>query len=241
MTASPAIPKAYWTITLTTETGDYTGTIVDGESYTELQLKKAGTSPTDFMTVRHSGFSDFTAKVIETYNAANPTATITDVTAGTPYPAFTGTATIVPAKASVNLGLGSSSFTLAGGTAGGPITLDQLTSISIGADGIISVTHPEKGTVAAGRICLANFANPAGLELNGTNYYTTTANSGDPQLCDPGSDGSGSLKSNALEMSNVDLSAEFADMITTQRGFQANSRIITVSDTMLEELINLKR
>ncbi|MEG2037670.1 MAG: flagellar basal body rod C-terminal domain-containing protein, partial [Ruthenibacterium sp.] len=68
-----------------------------------------------------------------------------------------------------------------------------------------------------------------------------TANSGTAKLCDPGSDGTGGLKGSALEMSNVDLSAEFADMITTQRGFQANSRIITVSDAMLEELINLKR
>ncbi|NLV86536.1 MAG: flagellar hook-basal body complex protein, partial [Clostridiales bacterium] len=84
-------------------------------------------------------------------------------------------------------------------------------------------------------------ANPAGLQLEGTNYYSVTANSGQPVLCDPGSDGTGGLVSNALEMSNVDLSSEFADMITTQRGFQANSRIITVSDTMLEELINLKR
>ena len=66
-------------------------------------------------------------------------------------------------------------------------------------------------------------------------------NSGEPKLCDPGSDGTGSLKSSALEMSNVDLSSEFAEMITTQRGYQANARIITVSDTMLEELINLKR
>lgn len=149
--------------------------------------------------------------------------------------------TVNPATASKDLGLSSVSFALSGGTAGGPVTLDELTGISIGADGIITVTHSDLGTVAAGRLSLANFANPAGLELNGTNYYAASANSGEPQLCDPGTDGTGALKSNSLEMSNVDLSAEFADMITTQRGFQANSRIITVSDTMLEELINLKR
>ncbi|NLT64238.1 MAG: flagellar hook-basal body complex protein, partial [Clostridiales bacterium] len=124
---------------------------------------------------------------------------------------------------------------------GGPITLDQLTSIAIGPDGTISVSHPDKGTVAAGKISLANFSNPAGLQLEGTNYYSASANSGKPILCDPGSKGTGALVSSSLEMSNVDLSAEFADMITTQRGFQANSRIITVSDAMLEELINLKR
>lgn len=143
-----------------------------------------------------------------------------------------------PSKA---LGLSSAAFNLEGGTSGGPVTLDELTSIAISSDGTISVTHPDKGTVAAGRISLANFANPSGLQLQGKNYYSETPNSGAAKLCDPGTDGTGGLVSNALEMSNVDLSAEFADMITTQRGFQANSRIITVSDTMLEELINLKR
>ncbi len=147
----------------------------------------------------------------------------------------------VKSTPSKDLGLSSSSFTLSGGTEGGVVTLDELSSISIGSDGTISVYHPEKGTVVAGKITLANFANPYGLQQAGNNYYTATVNSGDPQLADPGTDGTGALKSSALEMSNVDLSSEFADMITTQRGFQANSRVITVSDTMLEELINLKR
>lgn len=148
--------------------------------------------------------------------------------------------TVSPAEASKDLGL-SEPFTLSGGTEGGAVTLDQLSNIAIGSDGTISVSHPEKGAVVVGKISLASFANPRGLAAEGSNYYSKTANSGEPKLCDPGSSGSGSLKSSALEMSNVDLSAEFADMITTQRGFQANSRIITVSDTMLEELINLKR
>lgn len=148
---------------------------------------------------------------------------------------------ITPAQPSKDLGLGTTSFALVGGTEGGAITLDQLASISIGSDGTITVNHAEKGTVAAGKISLASFSNPAGLQLVGNNYYITTANSGEPKLSDPGSSGTGALKSSALEMSNVDLSSEFADMITTQRGFQANSRVITVSDTMLEELINLKR
>lgn len=148
---------------------------------------------------------------------------------------------VTPSEQSKDLGLGTNGFTLAGGTAGGTITLDQLSSIAIGSDGTVTVSHPDKGNVVAGRISLATFANPSGLQLEGSNYYSVTANSGDPKLADPGSNGAGGLKSSALEMSNVDLSAEFADMITTQRGFQANSRIITVSDTMLEELINLKR
>ena len=80
----------------------------------------------------------------------------------------------------------------------------------------------------------------SGLQKIGESCYNTTLNSGEAKIVDISADGSG-MTSGEIEMSNVDLSAEFTDMITTQRGFQANSRIITVSDTMLEELTNLKR
>ena len=72
-------------------------------------------------------------------------------------------------------------------------------------------------------------------------YFSETANSGSANCAIPGEDGTGGIRNSALEMSNVDLAQEFSDMIITQRGYQANSRIITVSDTMLEELVNLKR
>ena len=89
---------------------------------------------------------------------------------------------------------------------------------------------------------VAQFSNAAGLEKMGDNCYTTTLNSGefDGIGVDISANG-GYMETGVLEMSNVDLSAEFTDMITAQRGFQANSRIITVSDTLLEELVNLKR
>lgn len=150
------------------------------------------------------------------------------------------TPTFTPSTPSKDLGFGSYPFVLQGGTAGGAVTLDEL-NVAIGTDGSVVVSNSAIGDVTVGRISLANFANPAALAAAGNNYFTVSANSGEPQLADPGQDGTGALKSSALEMSNVDLSSEFADMITTQRGFQANSRIITVSDTMLEELINLKR
>ena len=94
-----------------------------------------------------------------------------------------------------------------------------------------------------GQIAVAKFANAAGLEKVGDNLYAATLNSGDFDGVgvDITADGEGSMTTGALEMSNVDLSSEFTHMITTQRGFQANSRIITVSDTLLEELVNLKR
>ena len=92
-----------------------------------------------------------------------------------------------------------------------------------------------------GRIDIVTFDNPNGLEQIGSSYWRETLASGEPKANIPGENGSASVISGALEMSNVDLSQEFTDMITTQRGFQANSRIITTSDTLLEELINLKR
>ena len=99
----------------------------------------------------------------------------------------------------------------------------------------------DPGAQVLGRIDLATFANSEGLMQSGNSYFTATSNSGDAELAIAGENGTGGLRNSALEMSNVDLSQEFSDMITTQRGFQACSRLITVSDTMLEELINLKR
>ena len=118
----------------------------------------------------------------------------------------------------------------------------EMTGVSIGTDGKIAAAYDNGDTRIIGQIVVANFANLAGLEKAGDNLYTATMNSGefDGIGSDITADG-GSFSPGYVEMSNVDLAGEFTDMITTQRGFQANSRIITVSDTMLEELINLKR
>ena len=120
------------------------------------------------------------------------------------------------------------------------ITLADIKGISIGADGVVSATYDGK-SYNIGQIYLGNFSNPAGLQSIGNGYFEVSNNSGAATYAAPGTKDTGSLQSSTLEMSNVDLASEFADMITTQRGFQANSRIITVSDSMLEELINLKR
>lgn len=115
-------------------------------------------------------------------------------------------------------------------------------------DGVI--TCPSSGAkisvkadqrVEIGQVAVAVFDNQEALEKMGENLYKETANTGDAKYNKPGENGSGQLKAGALEMSNVDLAQEFTDMIVTQRGFQANSRIITTSDSMLEELVNLKR
>ncbi|MEH7382529.1 flagellar hook-basal body complex protein [Bacillus sp. JJ1533] len=114
-------------------------------------------------------------------------------------------------------------------------------SMSIGKDG--SVTYVDvTGTLRwAGQLVLAKFPNTGGLEKVGGNLFQQTSNSGNPVVNFAGASGLGSIESGALEMSNVDLSEEFTEMIVAQRGFQANTRIITTSDEILQELVNLKR
>lgn len=120
--------------------------------------------------------------------------------------------------------------------------LGELSGISIQKDGMIYASYDNGQTRLLGQIAVAEFANASGLEKMGDNLYSATLNSGefDGIGVDISANG-GYMETGVLEMSNVDLSAEFTEMITAQRGFQANSRIITVSDTLLEELVNLKR
>lgn len=120
--------------------------------------------------------------------------------------------------------------------------LGELSGISIQTNGMIYASYDNGMNRLLGQIAVAEFANPSGLEKMGENLYQATLNSGqfDGIGVDISANG-GSMNTGVLEMSNVDLSQEFTEMITTQRGFQANSRIITVSDTLLEELVNLKR
>lgn len=116
-----------------------------------------------------------------------------------------------------------------------------LLDFAVDANGVITGYFSNGQMRPIGQLALANFKNPAGLEKTGNNLYRVTPNSGEPMIGNPGTGGRGALNPGALEMSNVDLSREFTNMITTQRGFQANSRIITTSDEMLQEVVNMKR
>lgn len=118
----------------------------------------------------------------------------------------------------------------------------ELKQLAVDQYGKIMATYSNGDRKLLGQIAVTSFANPSGLEKVGENLYADTMNSGgfDGVGKDVSEDG-GKISSGVLEMSDVDLSAQFTEMITTQRGFQANSRIITVSDTLLEELTNLKR
>ena len=115
------------------------------------------------------------------------------------------------------------------------------TNVAIGPDGVVSYAPPTGGPrVNAGTITLAKFANEAGLERASGNRWIASASSGPEQVGVPGG-AFGTTTSGAIEMSNVDLAQEFTNMITAQRGFQANSRVISTADEMLQDLVNLKR
>jgi flagellar hook protein FlgE len=116
-----------------------------------------------------------------------------------------------------------------------------LNSFALGPDGTLVGSFSNGATEAIGKIALATFENPGGLEKAGNSLYVATGASGGAMVGEPGTDGLGTLAGGALEMSNVDLSQEFTNLIVAQRGFQANSRVITTSDEVLNELVNLKR
>lgn len=234
-----------FTMTVQVDGVTYTGTfsLAAAKDGCSVMLKNGG-SLDDSITLQ---CPSLTTLVDNTTTVPKPTIDETKADLGLPNMAYGGlTVTdanyqVTASRPANDLGLGSKSFLLKNGTEGGAQSVKDLNGISIGADGVISASHPIHGTIEIGRIDLAVFNNDAGLQQSGNTYFTLSKNSGEPSLVKAGTHGSGSLKNSALEQSNVDLSQEFSDMITTQRGFQANSRLITVSDTMLEELINLKR
>lgn len=234
----PAVP-GFFTVTMTTANNQtYTGTIskeraIASRGGNTVILKNttanADPDPNDTITITYPNINDLGDFDSDTGAFTNPTLPTNKVV---------GSAEA--AQPTKKLGWGKSTFTLEGGTEFHTQDVSNLTGIGIGADGTITGTS-DAGLQILGRIDLATFGNAKGLAQSGNSYFTATANSGPVKLAIAGEQGTGAIRNSALEMSNVDLAQEFSDMIVTQRGFQASSRMITVSDTMLEELINLKR
>lgn len=191
-------------------------------------------------------YSDVDGKFSYVGSANNNTATLT--LKSTDYPSFENITIDFSTTSNTNKG-GTSTINAARGDQVGDIKGDgagrltgDMSDIEIQKDGKIYASYTNGMSRLLGQIAVASFANPSGLAKEGDNLYSATQNSG--EFNGVGEDilaGGGYMTSGVLEMSNVDLSSEFTEMITTQRGFQANSRIITVSDTLLEELTNLKR
>ena len=116
-----------------------------------------------------------------------------------------------------------------------------LSKVTIDPTGTIVGRFTNGQSLNLAQVALAVFNNPAGLNKAGENLFMQSTNSGTAQIGQSDTGGRGKFSPGSLEMSNVDLASEFSNMIVTQRGFQANSKIITTTDTMLEELVNLKR
>ena len=119
--------------------------------------------------------------------------------------------------------------------------LGSLQSFQLGNDGTIMGVYSNGLRQPIGQLALASFSNPSGLEKAGSSTFRVGVNSGTAAVGLAGVGGRGVLNSGALEMSNVDLAEEFTGLIVAQRGFQANSRVITASDEILQDLVNLKR
>lgn len=117
----------------------------------------------------------------------------------------------------------------------------DMVSYDIGTDGVLRGIFSDGVQRNLGQVAIADFTNPVGLERVGETAFRQSANSGAADLGVPGEGPRGTLMGGALEMSNVDLSAEFTNLILAQRGFQANARVITTSDSVLESLVNIKR
>lgn len=157
----------------------------------------------------------------------------------------------IPNVGAVALGLGSATDSNRVSQYGSSSTLatlaqdgyaaGSLQGFSVSRDGLLVGTYSNGLTRSVGQLALANFNNPEGLEKVGGSNFRASQNSGLAQVGVPGSGGRGQLVVGAVEMSNVDLAAEFTNLILAQRGFQANSRVITSSDEMLQEIVNLKR
>lgn len=178
-----------------------------------------------------------------TYSATVAGATATgSLTTGGALVGGTGTTvtvggiTVDMSKMSAYAGLSTAAIASQNGTAAG-----TLLSVTLGNDGTLSGTFSNGATLPIARLALGTFTNPEGLEKAGNSTMSATLNSGTVRYGTAGTDGYGSIASGALEASNVDLSQEFTNLIVAQRGFQANARIITTSDEILQELTQLKR
>ncbi len=214
--------------------GAKTFTDAAGRQLLTVTFPAALTSGTETVTVTNptnSGIVDFNTQ-------GGPTAGTTDTLTFTPLNGA-NPLSVTMDFTGVSQMAASSSTVAATGRDG--YAMGALNTFAIDSAGVITGSFSNGLTQKLGQIAMANFSNVGGLMKTGNNNYVETNNSGLPQTGQANSGGRGSIAPANLEQSNVDLSQEFANMIITERGFQANSRVITTSDEMLQELVNLKR
>ena len=203
------------------------------------------------ITLTGDGAGTYTATVTD---ANDPGGTFADGGATLVFDPTTGQLTGTPVQDAVVLPDGTTTVTIDFSSMtrfGGPKSANvksadgyaagSLQGFQISGDGSVTGVFSNGQKLLMARVALAGFNNPMGLEKAGNSTYRSTTNSGTPQVNVPGSGGVGTLLGGAVEMSNVDLASEFTNLIIAQRGFQANSRVITTSDQMLQDLVDIKR
>ncbi len=243
-------------ITLTRGADENTWTITDNGGYTgmTIALGTVGTDDVVEIDLDGEGGGDITFALADTWAAGDTIVFSIDQTEYTP----ADVDLTMPALDGATIGHnGVVTWDLVGSTANSVTeyastsvvkTLSHdgyssgsLKSISVGADGVVGGFFTNGQTSEIAQIILSDFANVNGLKLMGNNLYATTVESGDAVPNTPGSAGMGTISSNSLEMSNTDIATEFVNMITAQRAYQASAKIVTTTDSMMSELMNIKR
>ena len=220
-----------------TLTGSITKTGVNSWTFMPSKTIIGGTDGKTTVATVTGGASTIKFHADGTFDTSTVFSALTIDPTGGPY-AGAGAFTVQPSGSAMTQN-GSDSTAKISDTDG--YAAGTLNGKTIGTDGVIVGSFTNGKTQAIGQVALAIFNNPDGLLSAGGNLYTKTTNSGEAQIGKAGTGGRGKFTPGSLEMSNVDLAQQFTNMIVAQRAFQANSKIITTDDSMLEELVNLKR
>lgn len=225
VTVAQSATGTSYDITLSDGTNSYTQTSTDGSAtFTTSSGTVTLSKPTSFAV----GTTSFT---VFADTDSTPTISVASTVGGTD-----GTNVTLDFTSLLTTSSTSGSVT---GTADGYVS-GELESVSISADGTITGTYSNGESQSLAQIALAVFSNASGLEKVGSNLYAESSNSGGATIVSAGSGGSGSLSSGTLEMSNVDLAEQFSNMMITQRAYQANSKVISTADEMMQSLISMK-
>ena len=228
---------------------DAAGTAIPATVYYVRTFKPAadGSDPTDSTWDAHMYVGD---KEVFPNGATTPlqlkfdlSGKLTAPTAATTYAATQPTGAISPLTITADYGTatkqGAFAFTTVAAEQNGNTT-GKLTNLTVGKDGLVSASYSDSATVALGKVAIATFANPGGLAQAGNTAWNVSGKSGAPQIGEANTEGRGAVNSGALEMSNVDLTAQLVQLISAQRNFQANAKAIDTDKQMLDSIINLR-
>jgi flagellar hook protein FlgE len=199
------------------------------------------------ITLTNDGTGQYNANIVDAAGGETATNGTVVFDAAGNYDGAASTASSVTLADGTNINIDLSKATHFGGpkslnvTAVDGAPAGTLQGFQIGTDGSITGSFSNGQKMVLGQVAVAGFTNPAGLEKAGDSAYVSSTNSGPAQVNAPGSGGVGTILAGSLEMSNVDLASEFTNLIIAQRGFQANSKVITTSDEVLQTLVNLKQ